>query len=182
VYDPAIHHLRNAGEIAEACIVAEAAMQKNSRVRNVEERDAIKLLRDQCIHPMVNVNHSAPMGCDNNIYNSGADSLHAYECGIFKNEVLWTVDIVDNISKIDKRFTHNKGLLDSRISSFPLVPEMPHISWVPFKKGLTYLSKNKSSQEKSRTTGSGGRFRSSEYVPALMQLYFAVSPSMYEYI
>jgi len=42
-------------------------------------------------------------------------------------------------------------------------------------EGLIYIAKNKGTLEKSFATGSGEGFRSSEYVSALMQTYFAVS-------
>jgi hypothetical protein len=38
-----------------------------------------------------------------------------------------------------------------------------------------YITNGKSMLEKSYATGSGGGFRSSEYVVALLQTYFAVS-------
>jgi len=38
-----------------------------------------------------------------------------------------------------------------------------------------YITENKNRVEKSYATGSGGGFCSSEYIPALIQTYFAVS-------
>ena len=38
-----------------------------------------------------------------------------------------------------------------------------------------YISQKKSTKDKSNATGSGGGFRSSDYLPALIQTLFAVS-------
>jgi hypothetical protein len=58
---------------------------------------------------------------------------------------------------------------------FIYVPNFPHIKWCKFKDGLIYIAQSKSILEKSYATGSGGGFRSSEYIPALIQTFFVVS-------
>ena len=72
-------------------------------------------------------------------------------------------------------YNNNKGLFDQRLRTFPTVPDVPHLYWNTFKNGLTYIQQKKSTKERSNATGGGGGFRSSDYLPALIQTLFAVS-------
>jgi len=52
---------------------------------------------------------------------------------------------------------------------------IPHVEWCKFENCLIYNPRSKSTVEMSYATGSGGGFTSSEYIPALIQIFFAVS-------
>ena len=107
--------------------------------------------------------------------------MHLFSCGLIKSVLLWTLTIIGEIqchvAEINKTtpYMNSKGLFDSRLRAFPNVPLVPHLFWTKFNNGLMYITNGKSMLEKSYATGSGGGFRSSEYVVALLQTYFAVS-------
>jgi hypothetical protein len=108
--------------------------------------------------------------------------MHLFSCGLIKSILLWTLTIINEISNYqvihDKStpFSNNTGLFDQRLKEFISVPEVPHLKWCTFRRdGLIYIARKKTTLEKSYATGSGGGFRSSEYVVALMQTFFAVS-------
>jgi hypothetical protein len=139
-------------------------------------------LKDNGYHPIVNPFFEAPFGLNNHIYNSPTDVMHLFSCGLIKSVLLWTLTIIGEVqchvvggNNKPNPYTNSKGLLDSRLRAFPNVPSVPHLFWTKFNDGLMYISNGKSALEKSYATGSGGGFRSSEYVVALLQTYFAVS-------
>lgn len=67
------------------------------------------------------------------------------------------------------------ALIDSRLADFPFVPVLPHVPInVRFKEGLTKIVSNKSRDKKANATGSGGGYRSSYWIVALIQFYFCI--------
>jgi hypothetical protein len=147
---------------------------------NAEDKIYLENLGGKGYHPITNPFFKAPFGVNNHIYNTPTDLMHLFSCGLIKSILLWTLTIINEISSheaTDKStpFTNNTGLFDQRLREFINVPEVPHLKWCNFKDGLIYIAKKKSTKEKSYATGSGGGFRSSEYVVALMQTFFAVS-------
>ncbi len=71
----------------------------------------MKWMKTNCIHVMDHCTNNLPMGCfgscrkdENNIYiyNTPCDILHTFECGLFKNAILWTMSVILNISKMNK--------------------------------------------------------------------------------
>jgi hypothetical protein len=105
--------------------------------------------------------------------------MHLFACGLIKSVLQWTLIIICEIRShsVQKEFPYatNTGLFDKRLMEFIYVPNFPHIKWCKFKDGLIYIAQSKSILEKSYATGSGGGFRSSEYIPALIQTFFVVS-------
>ena len=145
-----------------------------------EESNSLKDLQVKGYHTICNPFFNAPFGYDNHIYKSPTDIMHLFACGLIKSVLQWTLIIICEIrshSAVDKSnpFSNNTGLFDKRLREFPNVPKVPHVEWCKFKDGLIYIAQSKSTLEKSYATGSGGGFRSSEYIPALIQSFFAVS-------
>lgn len=146
--------------------------------------NSLKDLQERGYHPIYNPFFKAHFGNDNHIYKSPTDVMHLFACGLIKSVLLWTLTIICEIRShlaADNRtypYSNNTGLFDKRLRDFPNVPKVPHVEWCKFKDGLTYIAQNKSIVEKSYATGSGGGFRSSEYIPALIQTFFAVSNIM----
>ena len=145
-----------------------------------EESNSLKDLQVKGYHPICNPFFNAPFGYDNHIYKSPTDIMHLFACGLIKSVLQWTLIIICEIrshSAVDNSnpFSNNTGLFDKRLREFPTVPKVPHVEWCKFKDGLIYIAQSKSTLEKSYATGSGGGFRSSEYIPALIQSFFAVS-------
>jgi len=92
----------------------------------------------------------------------------------------WTITIVLEIrhhagENRSFPYKNNQGLFDQRLGTFPTVPDVPHLHMNSFKSCLTYILQKKSTEEKSSATGGGKGFRSSDYLPALIQTLFAVS-------
>jgi hypothetical protein len=155
--------------------------------KGVGEKDFLENLENKGYHPISNPFFNAPFGPNNSIYNSPPDLMHLYSAGLIKSVLLWTLTIIDAVSKYDGKdynykydgkdynFSQNAGIFDIRLQQFPIMPRnIPHLYMVRFKKGLMYIAENKTGKEKSLATGSGGNFRSSEYVAALFQTRFAV--------
>jgi hypothetical protein len=152
-----------------------------------DETAQLKDLQEKGYHPISNPFFKAPFGVNNHIYNTPTDVMHLFSCGLIKSLLQWTLIIISEIHhhEADDKSTpyaNNTGVFDQRLREFPAVPAVPHLHWATFKKkGLIYLAKSKSTLEKSYATGSGGGYRSSEYIPALIQTMFAVS-DLYIYI
>ena len=153
--------------------------------REAEEMQVLVTMQKKGYHPIYNPFFNAPFGPNNSIYNSPPDLMHLFSAGLIKSVLLWTMTIIDAVSKYegtDYNFSQNAGLFDMRLRQFPAIPRnIPHMHFCKFAKGLMKIVQNKNSKEKSYATGSGGNFRSSEYVVALFQSRFAVSPLLYYY-
>jgi len=154
---------------------------------NAEDTSLLKNLQEEGYHSINNPFFKASFGVNNHIYNTPTDVMHLFLCGLIKSVLLWTLTIINEINThltIDKSvpLINNTGFFEQRLKEIVTVPEVPYLKWYTFKSdGLIYLAKTKCTLEKSDATGSGGGFRSSEYVVALMQTYFAVSPK-YNYL
>ena len=151
---------------------------------NRADNKRLQALEEKGYHPINNPFFNAPFGNDNHIYNSPVDLMHTFLCGIIKSVLQWTLIIVGEIRlhvdvKQSTPLSQNQGLLDQRLREFPIVPDVPHLYWNTFRSGLTYIHNKKSTKEKSNATGAGGGFRSSDYLPALIQTLFAVSTIFY---
>ena len=169
-YNPQIHLKRDGHTIAERC-----RSLNSGRLSDKEEKATRKSLDDKCIMPFVNAFHHSFMGCNNHCFNNPQDLFHLFCAGIAKSLVLWILTIVDSTSKtMDPTFHNSKGVLDGRLIMIPQVPNMPHVNWTVFKKGLMHIISTKSKKDKGHSTGSGGGYRSSEFITALIQLLFAV--------
>ena len=172
----------NGAEINYNTRIAESAVLKSfNNIRlQPNERDALKYLKQNSIHNSLNVTANIPMGnCDanhmNSIFFTPADLLHTFDAGLFKCIDLWIITIIINISKLGGKYTFSPGLLDSRLISFRDFAKVPNITNTYFRKGICYISENKSNKEKGQTTGGAGGFRSVEYVTLALQLFIAVS-------
>ena len=169
-YNPDLHPRRDGNAIAEQC-----RNVNSGQLSDKEEKYVRKLLDNRCIMPFVNAFHHAFMGYNNHCFNNPQDLFHLFCAGIAKSLVLWILSVVDSISTtVDRTFRNIKGVLDARLKLMPQVPDMPHVNWTVFKKGLMHIMSNKSKKEKGHSTGSGGGYRSSEFITALLQLLFAV--------
>jgi hypothetical protein len=180
-YNPKVDKLRDMS-VVEQIKNGEKAYLKylNGNRYTPEELNSLKDLQEKGYHPIINPFFKAPFGDNNHIYNSPTDIMHLFACGLIKSVLLWTLTIICEIrshANVDdsKPFANNTGLFDKRLREFPNVPMIPHVEWCKFKDGLTYIAQSKSIVEKSYATGSGGGFRSSEYIPAVIQTFFAVS-------
>ena len=111
--------------------------------------------------------------------------MHLFLCGIIKSILQWTLIILSemrhhHVVKEKEKLNYfpyhnNQGLFDRRLREFLFVPAVPHLFWNTYRGGLMKIPQSKSSKEKSDATGSFGGFRSSDYLPALIQTLFAVS-------
>jgi hypothetical protein len=179
-YKRNIHNLRDLAEVQNIVECEEIFLKslKGGKYSKAESKK-LKALEQKGYHPMNNPFFNAPFGVENHIYNTPTDLMHLFLCGLIKSVLLWTLIIIGEISHhIDDNqstYTNNKGLFDQRLREFPHVPAVPHLYWNTFKGGLMYISQKKSTKDKSNATGSGGGFRSSDYLPALIQTLFAVS-------
>ena len=173
--------LLNNIRIAQSCYLKSL----KGEVREAEEKEVLVTMQKKGYHPIYNPFFDAPFGPNNSIYNSPPDLMHLFSAGLIKSVLLWTMTIIDAVSKYegtDYNFSQNAGLFDMRLRQFPAIPRnIPHMHLCKFAKGLMKIVQNKNSKEKSYATGSGGNFRSSEYVVALFQSRFAVSPLLYYY-
>ena len=137
----------------------------------------LKTLESKGYHPINNPFFDAPFGSNNSIYSSPTDLMHLFSAGLIKSTLLWTMTIIDAISKCDG-FYQNAGLFDIRLKQFPIIPKnIPHLHMRKFNKGLMSIIRKKTAQEKAYATGSGGNFRSVDFVSALFQVRFVVSKS-----
>jgi hypothetical protein len=147
--------------------------------RGNDEKKCLITVQKKGYHPIYNPFFDADFGPNNSIYNSPPDLLHCFCAGMIKSVLLWTLYIIDAVSKYDGKdynFSQNAGLFDMRLRQFPVIPRnIPHLRLCKFNKGLMKIAQSKTTKEKSYATGSGGKFRSSEYVDALFQSRFAVS-------
>ena len=181
LYDPTVDTLRSISikdKVNECAIIYQKQLRKEKTT--IVEKALLKDLQDKGYNPINNPFFNAPFGVNNHIYNTPTDLMHLFSCGLIKSILQWTLVIIGEISHhqaLDNSspYANNKGTFDRRLQDFPDVPLVPHLNWCKFNDGLMYISSNKSVLEKSYATGSGGGFRSSEYVVALMQTYFAVS-------
>jgi hypothetical protein len=182
-YDPKKDKLRDMSMVEQIKEGETIYLQHlNGEKCNVDDVNLLKDLQEKGYHPINNPFFNAPFGVNNHIYNTPTDVMHLFSCGLIKSILLWTLTIINEISNYqvihDKStpFANNTGLFDQRLKEFISVPEVPHLKWCAFKRdGLIYIARKKTTLEKSYATGSGGGFRSSEYVAALMQTFFAVS-------
>ena len=145
-----------------------------------EEKLSMKWLRDRCVQSIRNATCDVPMGflnanIRNHILHSPCDILHTFECGIFKNVILWTLTIISNISKSNKYYEFSQYVLDSRIARNRFLCKLSNVTTTYFRKGITFIQSNKTSSEKAQTTGGAGGFRSCEFVSMLIQMFFSVS-------
>jgi len=107
LYDPAVHPLRNAEESKRLCIEASELLKRGTTSATNPILVSVKNLS---LHALPNVFHDLPMGADNSIFNSPPDLLHTYPAGMMKSITIWTMTIIDCISKSgNKHFTHAKG-------------------------------------------------------------------------
>ena len=178
IYNPTIHREKNISELHALTISAEPVLKRkiwNLRRPTAPERAILDSCHDKCIYPVINPFFSMTFGYRNSMSNCIPDLLHVFAAGVIKNLVTWILTIIKTISlSSDKRFTNNMGVLDNRIINFPYCPMLPHINWTKFTEGLSFLADNRTQGEKQNATGAGGGYRSSHFVTALFQLYFAI--------
>ena len=100
--------LRDVNEIKHHNNIAIAHKYNGIRL-NAEERFSLKWMKKNCLHVMEHCTTNIPMGCfgvnaadKNTIYNTPCDILHTFECGLFKNVILWIMSIIVQISKLNK--------------------------------------------------------------------------------
>ena len=163
---------------------AEKCQMKYLNDEHIEanERLFVKDLESKGFHPINNPFFDAPFGSNNSIYNSPTDLMHLFSAGLIKSVLLWTMIIIDAVSKC-AGFSQNKGLFDIRLKQFPIIPKnIPHLYMRKFSKGLMYIITKKTKQEKAYATGSGGKFRSVEFVSALFQVRFVVCKYIFNYL
>ena len=178
--------LRDVNEIKHHNNIAIAAIaHKYNGIRlNAEERFSLKWMKKNCLHVMEHCTTNIPMGCfgvnaadKNTIYNTPCDILHTFECGLFKNVILWIMSIIVQISKLNKtgKYLFATGILDMRLASFRNFSKVPNVSLYYFRKGISFIMKSKGNKEQMQSTGGAGGFRSVEYVTLLIQMFMAVS-------
>ena len=111
------------------------------------ERLFRKTLEKKGYHPITNPFLDAPFGSNNSIYNSPTDLMHLFSAGLIKSVLLWTMTIIDVISKCDyneHKFSQNVGIFDLRLKQFPYLPKnIAHLYMTKFNKGLMYISTKK---------------------------------------
>ena len=180
IYRPELQVRRDPAVVQEATILAIAGYRKkNTRTPLLQvERDAMKLLDATSLHYIPNATFGVPMGHfavgqPNHIFRCPNDILHTFMCGLCKNVVMWIITIVIAVSR-SREFEFCQGIFDSRIASFKDLAKLPNITTSYFPKGVCYLSENKTTKDKERATGTAAGFRSCEFVPLMIMMYFAI--------
>ena len=138
----------------------------------------MEYLKNNCVHFLLNATSSVNMGLvdvneRNSLLFTPPDLLHTFMCGLFKNVTLWIITIISQISK-SKDFIFSQNMFDARISSFKDICKVSNVTISYFRKGICYLSKNKTKKEKSYSTGGAGGLRSCEFVCIVLQMFFAI--------
>jgi len=181
IYDPSVHTLRDYQAIKSKCCLAELATYKRSIQENISTQEKLVLneFSEQNIQPFINPFFYAPMGINNNILRATPpDTLHCFGAGLMKSLVKTIITIIFNLSSKDDgrkkpSFKLNKGVFDRRVSMFGYVHDMPHVHWTTFKAGvIRYV--NKSTQERGRSGGSFGGYRSNSFISLLIQIYYSI--------
>lgn len=109
--------------------------------RTVKEnvKNMINNLASWSVHPLVSPFDESIMGTDNSIFNSPCDILHVMLSGIVKSTVIWSLLIVQALSRYSS--SDLKGLtgkLENNLKNFPRVWESaPHVQWTYFRTGLS---------------------------------------------
>ena len=173
IYDPTKHLPRNPVWIHTQQVIVDGL--DLSHPLTVDQKAAMKALKNYNIHPFVSPFHDAPMGVNGNIYNATPpDLLHLFCAGLMKSCTAWITTIISAIQKESSGiFRSNCSVYDKRISNFPYMSEMPHLHWTRFKGGLMQFSR-KNMKEKEMATGSFGSFRSTTFISTLFQSYYAI--------
>jgi hypothetical protein len=114
------------------------------------------------------------IGVDNTIYRCNLDELHSILGGLCKDCNKWCLRIGYEISLNDIHFKDAFTLFNSLICGFQNVPTVPHVEWTHFCKGLAYLVENESTKVRKGDGGSGGGYKTSFNLPALIQIYFVI--------
>jgi len=174
IYDPSKHLPRDPVYIHGQQIIVDN-LNPSVRKQTGIEKAAMKELQKYNIHPFVSPFHDAPMGENGNIYNATPpDLLHLFCAGLMKSCTAWITTIISAVHKDSSGlYRANCSVFDKRISCFPYVSEMPHLYWTRFKGGLMQFSR-KNKKEKEMATGSFGSFRSTTFISALFQSYYAI--------
>ena len=181
IYNPSLHKLRDYQLIKRRSCLAELATYKLSTHQNLSRDEKLVLdeFREQNIQPFINPFFYAPMGINNNILlATPPDTLHCFCAGLMKSLVKTVISIIFTLSSKDDgknkaSFKSSKGVFDRRISTFGYVHDMPHVHWTIFKAGIIRYV-NKSIQEKGRSGGSFGGFRSTSFISLLIQIYYSI--------
>ena len=103
-----------------------------------------------------------------------SDELHSILGGVVKDCNKWCLRVGYEISLNDIHFKDAFTLFNSLICGFQNVPTVPHVEWTHFSKGLAYLVENESTKERKGDGGSGGGYKTSFGLPALIQIYFVI--------
>ena len=184
LYDCNHVQLRDVEATKLLCIEGSAALRKKESGCPLlqAEINTLKALDHQSVHPVLNATFNVPMGFtdehnSNHLYNTPPDLLHTFMCGLMKNVLLWVVAIILRLGvgrNGDLNFKNSRSLLDSRMGYFKNLCKLPNVTTTYFKKGITFISGNKSNAAQASETGGAAGMRSSEFVMALLLLYFAV--------
>jgi hypothetical protein len=177
-YDPALHVLRNAEWTHENQYRGEGYRIKRISDRlTAAERNVLSELEGASLHAMRCPLSEVPMGSNNTIHDVGSCLLHVWPGGIVKSALLNSMTILVEISKdVSGLYSSNVATFNARLRSFPFLAKLPHIRWTYFrKKGLTRLVQGSSVSDKTKSTGgTGGGYRSSDFISALMQVYVVI--------
>jgi hypothetical protein len=153
--------------------------KKEGVILSDRENSILQKLKNQCIHPIALGCNQVPMGfieegIKNNVYRSSpCDILHGFLAGIIRNVIIWTMNIIHNLSRINK--SHVRGLLDARVATFMYWPKMPNMVNTYFRKGCSFINKSKKLSEMKRSTAGVPGLRSLEFISLLLQMYLSVS-------
>jgi len=93
--------------------------------RGNDEKKYLISVQKKGYHPIYNPFFNADFGPNNSIYNSQPDLLHCFCAGMIKFVLLWTLYIIDVVSKYDGKdniFSQNAGLYDMRLGQFLIIP------------------------------------------------------------
>jgi hypothetical protein len=136
--------LRTNARRAELLLQRRGKQKKSKRAGNKVPNPELDYLDSQSVEPIVNVLHDMPMGVGNNIFKTPNDLFHVMCAGIIKSSALWTLVIINAISKQDKEGFGNAGsIFDQRLFSYPHTPEMEHVPTTRFRNGLMSIAEKK---------------------------------------
>ena len=180
LFNPLRRVVRDANVIPDLCQMArQGELKKASLIPTIgPEKAAMEALKGQCLHNLPNACWGVPMGytapgVPNHVFRCPCDILHTFECGICKNVALWTISLIMAMTSV-KEYSNSVRLVDARIASFQDLTKLPNVTQTYFLKGISFIQSNKSAADKTKSTGGAGGFRSAEFIPLLIQLYFCI--------
>ena len=108
-YNPKKVSLRNPEELKDITTEAELLLENDPFRKRKDTKEILSKLASHCAYPVVSILHSVPMGEDNHIFKTPYDVFHVFCAGLMKHAAFWILTIIDNLSKLDRKFQDSPG-------------------------------------------------------------------------